>query len=59
MQSDRCENGRLSQPRGGFVGAEWKSRDALSLGALEQRELESLLEELAELIESEGGILIP
>jgi len=59
MQPDWSENWRVCKRDGGSNGAERNNRDALLLGASEQSDLEMLLEELAELIEAEGGILIP
>lgn len=54
MQSDWSENLRVPKR-----GAEPTSGDGLVFGALEPCDLEMLLDELAELIEMEGGILTP
>lgn len=54
MQSDWSESLRVPKR-----GAAPTSGDGLVFGALEPCDLEMLLDELAELIEMEGGILTP
>jgi hypothetical protein len=59
MRSDFSENWKTDKPSGELAKVDHERRDALPLSSFERCELEMLLEELAELIEAERGVLIP